>query len=180
VAASQAGKRVRCKQCPATFVVQLPQAVAPSLEVQPIPEVMPLAVDELPSVLPADDYHRHPRRRPSGIPLWVWLTGGGVALVLGIVILAVFVLSVLSLGSRVTKANYDKLHPGMTEAEVRSILGTPTQVVDTGNFLANNPFGMRAPGFNGMRQLIWRQGRRAITVTVMNDRVFMTGSQNLD
>jgi predicted Zn finger-like uncharacterized protein len=177
---AQTGKRVRCKECAETFVVGPPPASLPGRVPPPIPEVVPVAEHDLPSVLPADDYRRPRRRRSAGVPLWVWLAGGGAAVAVGLGILAVVLFVVLGVGSPVTKANYLKLQPGMTEAEVRSILGRPDQVVDTGQFMANIPVGMQVSGFGGIRQLIWRQGRRAITVTIMNDRVVGLGSQNLD
>src|SRR6266566_1335678 len=76
--------------------------------------------------LDEDDYPRKRRKRSrGGIPLWVWLTSGGV-LVVAAAALLMFLL--LNKGD-----GYEKIKTGMTEAEVIGILGNPTESAGFGN-----------------------------------------------
>jgi predicted Zn finger-like uncharacterized protein len=169
VAESLLGRRVRCKNCATEFLVADPAAGPPEHALSPAP------AEPLPAALPADGAPRRPRRarRPAGVPVWAWVVGGSVVLVLFLGVGAALLFVVFHGGSRVTRANYARLRIGMTEGEVRAILGAPTQSADAGSL------PVQLPGFGSMRTLVWKEGDRAITVMFIDDRAVMLGSQNL-
>ncbi|HEV3082040.1 MAG TPA: hypothetical protein VGY66_19825 [Gemmataceae bacterium] len=89
---------------------------------------------------------RFPRRRT------LWL---GAALLLAIAIVAWFVVP----PNRITQANYDRIHEGMTVEEAAAILG------------ATDEFGYIPDG--GSRQVgYWGDGPRGIRVYFLDRRVF--------
>jgi hypothetical protein len=121
------GRKIRCPGCKATLIVTEDGLVADEEEVRPrkgrsgrreeedeAPRRSRRRADE-------EDEDERPRRRSrkrqgAGIPLWVWLTGGGVlAVALGVVLLVVL------LGSGKT----GKIKKAMTEKEVNAVLGDP-------------------------------------------------------
>jgi len=57
--------------------------------------------------------------------------------------------------SKVTKENADKIKKDMNEAEVKAILGEPNIKQDV----------------MGMKQMVWKEGNKTITVQFMNDKV---------
>jgi hypothetical protein len=93
-----------------------------------------------------DDRFRKPRRKGRGIPMWVWFaSGGGLLAILLVVLLFVFLG-----GNNLTEENFKRLKFGMTEAEVKGILGRPTRsyssgdtVSVSGTFLADVPEGVK-------------------------------------
>jgi hypothetical protein len=102
-----------------------------------------------------DEPRRRSRRRKAqgGSLLWLWLLLGGVGLLL---VVGGVVLVILLVGkSKVTRENFDKLSTGMTESEVRGILGSPSMTVDV----------------RVGKTLSWQSGDNTITVTIVNDRV---------
>jgi predicted Zn finger-like uncharacterized protein len=187
LADSQAGKHVRCKSCAITFQVPAVEDVA---------DVLPVEADYQPRRRPPpllddrDDEEERRGPRPyaasSGVPVWVWpVVGGGVLLV--IIVVVVLVMTLGGGGNKVTPENYNRLHAGMTEAEVRSILGPPTEVVDAKQVFEQHPLFKQAPGFkdnpfvgnfqNMMPKVCtWRHGQNVITVQFLNDRVTTLGS----
>ena len=90
--------------------------------------------------------------------MWVWLVGGGGLLVLltccGCGIGGyLFVNSVVKAGSgSVTLLNYARIQEGMSEAQVKGILGQPAT---------------EKPGAN--KVVTWQDGKNTITVTFAND-----------
>src|SRR5215468_8009733 len=82
-------------------------------------------------------------------------------------------------GSKVTKANADTVRTGMSEKEVTSLLGSPTEaaevsVPDVGGLMG------KPPAENGKlptkaKQAIWKDGSKAITVTFVDGKVVAKG-----
>src|SRR5262249_59815669 len=68
-----------------------------------------------------DDEEDRPRKRRrsggGGIPVWVWIAGGGGLLAIGLIVVLVLVLT--------GGGGYDKIKEGMSEKEVRDIMGKP-------------------------------------------------------
>jgi hypothetical protein len=60
-------------------------------------------------------------------------------------------------GSKVSKANADKITNGMTEAQVKDILGTPTETQSAGTGSV----------------MVWKSGNDTISVTFMDGKVAM-------
>jgi hypothetical protein len=127
-----------------------PPPAAPPLRGVPVAEAEQLE--------PYDDEPRRPRgrrRKQAGSLLWLWLLLGGVGLLL---VVGGVVLVILLAGSgSVTRENFDKLSAGMSENEVRGVLGSPSRMMNLGM----------------SKTLIWQRGDNIITVGLMNDRVFM-------
>ncbi len=151
-----AGTRIRCPKCQTVFAV-------PGDAATPPPAPTPSAEDDEGFAGMADD-SAGPRReaiRPAknGVPLWVWLVGGGGLLVLltccGCGIGGYyFVNSVVKAGSgSVTLLNYAQIQKGMSEAQVKAILGQPAT---------------ESPGANKI--VTWQDGQNTITVTFTNDQ----------
>jgi hypothetical protein len=61
-------------------------------------------------------------------------------------------------GNKVTKANYDKIKKDMTEAQVKEVLGSPTETQNQG------------------KTQIWKNGDEFITVMFNDGKVIGTGS----
>jgi outer membrane protein assembly factor BamE (lipoprotein component of BamABCDE complex) len=75
--------------------------------------------------------------------------------------LAAVVLAVVVAGcaTRVTKENFDKIHTGMTQAQVQAILGEPTE-----------SSSVDLPVFSGTSST-WRAGDTSITIQFVNGKV---------
>jgi predicted Zn finger-like uncharacterized protein len=166
LADSQLGKNVRCKSCTEPFVVRAEAArKAP-------PRSRADADDRL--------QPREVRRKKGGLPAWVWIVGGiGVAVLLlgcagggGLIIW----LASASLTNKVTEENYNKIKTGMSEAEVKAILGEPSQVEDLDKAASSLGINVRMPS-SGLRVLVWRNGNNHITLTFRNDKVVTMMSQ---
>jgi predicted Zn finger-like uncharacterized protein len=151
LAETQIGKKVRCKQCSEAFVVSGPTPLSRSRD--------------------EDDDRDEPRRpqpKKKGMP-----TGLLVGLCIG-----VFVLLLGCLGgggvllwmygpfsNKITAENYQKIKQGMTEAEVKSILGEPTEV--------------RADRSN-MRVLVWHYKGNLVQIVFSNDKVTIMQGMFID
>jgi predicted Zn finger-like uncharacterized protein len=161
----QAGKKIRCKAC--TTVFEVPAADERRLDAPR--RGRPDDFDDR-----DEEYRPRRRGRRAGVPVWVWLLiGGGVLLVLMIVGVVVVLFATGTLGNKITEENFAKLKAGMSEAEVKAILGPPTEVNDIG-IKAANPF---FPGGLGVRVLTWRHGQNQVIVGFLNDQATqITGS----
>jgi predicted Zn finger-like uncharacterized protein len=144
---AQRGQTVRCKNCDEAFVVRESGTGG--------------------RVPNESDDHPRPRRSAGGgggVPVWVWLVGGGV-LVLFLACLGggglVYWLATGPMRNRVTPENADRIRTGMTEAEVKAILGRPTEDSNLGQ--SRNPAALHI--------LTWRNGGNQITVTFRNGKV---------
>ncbi len=75
-------------------------------------------------------------------------------------------------GSKITKANADRINNGMSEKQVAEILGTATDSVDVQapDILASGFGGGDAP-LKKAKQSIWKDGSKVITVIFINDKV---------
>jgi SmpA/OmlA family protein len=105
---------------------------------------------------------RRPRRQ-RGLPAWAWLTlAGGVALVLLVVGVVAWgslrglARHAVSAGNTVTKAHFLRLKSGMTEAQVRAIMGEPTAVDNYDDEKGKS------------RQLVWKNGEEYITIAFVD------------
>ena len=77
--------------------------------------------------------------------------------VVGMVLLCSILL--LGCGSKVSQENFDKIQTGMTQAEVTSILGSPTE----SNSIAFGPIGGTTS--------TWKENSGTITIQFVNDKV---------
>jgi predicted Zn finger-like uncharacterized protein len=159
----QAGKKIRCKTC--TTVFEAP------------------ATSDAPRRGRRDDFddrdeedrpRRRGRGRRAGVPVWVWLLiGGGILLLLVLVGVVVVLFATGAIGNKITEENFAKLKAGMSEVEVKAILGPPTEVNDVGIKAANPLF----PGGLGVRVLTWKHGQNQVIVGFLNDKATqITGS----
>ena len=118
-----------------------------------------------------------PKPKKGGIPVWVWLVGGGGILLMLLVCgggVGLWAVGVFRFGNTVTKENYEKIKDNMSEAEVRAILGRPTEVGD--NSRAANVFnqqGGRGGGLTDVRILVWKSGQNQITCGFVKDKLVM-------
>jgi len=155
-----------------------PKPSAPELE-----EVMP-ADDDIMDVVAAadddDDDDDGPSRKSkkstnpdkpkkSGALMWVLLGGGGFV---GFLLLigcmgGMWFLFGSGFGKPIDKAAYYKIKAGMTEDEVKGILGSPTETAD----LSKNPFG--AAVFGNLKNMTWKQSDNKITVTFDSGKASM-------
>jgi hypothetical protein len=81
-----------------------------------------------------------------------------------------------SLTNKVTEENYKKIKLGMSEAEVKAILGEPTAVEDLDKAASKLGINVRMPT-SGLRVLMWRNGNNQITLSFRNDKVVTMMSQ---
>lgn len=153
LAETQIGKNVRCKQCTETFVVSEPTPRSRSRD--------------------EDDDRDEPRRRrpkKTGIP-----TGLLVGLGIGVFVL---VLGCLGGGgvllwlygpfsNKVTPENFEKIHIGMSEAEVQSLLGQPN-VANEAIQRGNRPAGVNRVGVSAQA---WKHNNDTIVVMFLNGKV---------
>ena len=171
------GTRVRCPKCKGAFVAEGAPAAEPR-EPEPTQQAMPDAAPAEEEILEAveaeDDEPAAPRRRPrdrdddeedrprrkikkGGIPVWVWLAGGGVGLMLlcGCCGIGGWVAwSAMAGNGPVTAAKYNELKRGMTPAEVHNILGPPTN----------------SSSLLGVQAETWQNNTDYITVTYQNNK----------
>lgn len=76
-------------------------------------------------------------------------------------------------GSKVTKANYDLVKEGMSEAEVVAILGPGTEQASSGsNVPGQSVGGVSVPGvaMSG-KALSWQDGQKVVTGTFVNGKL---------
>jgi hypothetical protein len=80
-------------------------------------------------------------------------------------------------GSKITKANADKITTGMTEQQVTKILGAPSEsseaeVPDLGAMFGS---GGDVPGLpKKAKQAAWKEGEKGVVVTFMDGKVAQT------
>lgn len=82
--------------------------------------------------------------------------------------------------SKLTKANFNQIKPGMTQREVELILGPGTvQAAAEGTSISGA--GVGSTGTRGATPKVveWKEGRTRITVTFQNDKVQDTIQENL-
>ena|SRR5258708_4023932 len=72
---------------------------------------------------------------------------------------AILLLALAACGSRLNQENFDKVHEGMSQKEVREILGDP---VDAS--------GASVLGLSG-GEAVWKDDKTTITVHFLNDKV---------
>jgi outer membrane protein assembly factor BamE (lipoprotein component of BamABCDE complex) len=142
LADSQESKRVRCKDCGESFVVR----AAPEVEGGAAEEE-----DGREGLSP-------PGPRKGRRVLLFALLGGALLLLAGGGVAAVLLLLRGPRGNQATPENFAKLKSGMSESEVHSILGPPTEIDDSAR---------RAVGGNLPREMfaethVWRNGNYAI------------------
>jgi hypothetical protein len=91
-------------------------------------------------------------------------------------------------GSKINKANADKINTGMTEKEVSDILGAPTEsseiaMSDLGGMLGGLPGGGSLPRMPAMpkkaKQSVWKDGSKSIAVTFVDGKVVQKASAGL-
>ena len=110
-----------------------------------------------------------PQRPPAkaGVPVWVWLLRGGLVLVMLFGGVGVFLwVRAGSVNPNVTEANYKKIHAGMTQAEVKAILGEPNATWEAYREARQNDDDPREYSGSLMR---WKNGADYIEVTFGRD-----------
>ena len=88
-----------------------------------------------------------------------------------IIILSIFLAILLFFSAcnfKVTKANYEKIHNGMTYEEVIDILGDDYEVSSSAGF-----------GGSSASCYIWENGDRCITIIFVNGRVYSKAQSGL-
>jgi hypothetical protein len=75
------------------------------------------------------------------------------------------------IGSKITRANYDKISTGMKQSEVESVLGNGQKKESAGASL-----GMLGVSTEMMH---WQDGNRTITIMFVNDQVMMKSQAGL-
>ena len=106
-------------------------------------------------------------------PMWVWLTGGGVALLVvlgGCTGVALLAWSLLG-GPSITKDNYEKIKMGSAEKDVTAIMGQPNSSMEDIARMA----GVSAPPATipgGGKILVWKRGDDFLEVGLLQDKVF--------
>jgi hypothetical protein len=83
----------------------------------------------------------------------------------------------------ISKSNFDKIHPDMTQQEVEAILGAPGQGL-SGSYRFNNhtllPSEDKTRALIKDGEIIWELGRRTITVTFVDGKVTDKTQTGLD
>jgi hypothetical protein len=76
-----------------------------------------------------------------------------------------------------TAENFTRIRPGMTEAEVKALLGEPTQVSDTKQLAPLMPLiGKDAADDPNMRVLVWKPGRGQILIGFLGGKLALTSA----
>jgi ribosomal protein S27E len=172
-----AGTRIKCPKCTNVFTVpddassaSQPAALKPKAQREE-PDDREEITEELDDQ-PTDDEleddrpaRKKKKKKPSkkkGTPLWVWLTAGaGVFLLLccagcgGVIWYGYSTVANIGSGSA-TLIHYVQIQKGMSEAEVKTIMGASAQ-----------PTG---PAGN-TKTMTWQSGADSITVDFVNDKV---------
>jgi hypothetical protein len=81
-----------------------------------------------------------------------------------------------SSGSKVSQSNYDKIKEGMTEAEVKSILGPPSNESSASVSRTDPKTGTTA---QAKSQMSWGDGDRSITIDFTDGKVTEKKQQGL-
>src|SRR5947209_4778053 len=147
------GRKIRCPSCKTTLLVSDGEpllvdretgvrAERPERRSYPDDDVNDVPVRRLRRSDPDEDEDDSPRKRRKrsrgGIPLWVWLTSGGVLLV---AVAALLMFLLLNKGD-----GYEKIKTGMSGAEVIGIMGNATE----------------SAGFGSVNILSWKKNNKAI------------------
>jgi hypothetical protein len=157
------GRKLRCPGCQAALIIT-EDGLAPAEEVTAKPRKgrpSPRDEDEEDEAPRRsrrrddedDDEDEAPRRRsrkkagPLGLPMWAWLTGGGV-LAVGLIVLVLVL--VLGGGNK-----FDKIKEGMSEDEVVKLMGKPDQ----------------SGGLGNNKVLAWKSGKKIIQVVLKDGKV---------
>ena len=91
--------------------------------------------------------------------------------VCSLVLVGLVLITVPGCGSKVSKANFDKITTGMTMAEVQKILGKGEAQASAGGAIG---------GMVGAGSIYkWTDGDKSITVTFVNDKVTAMASNGL-
>jgi hypothetical protein len=164
-----AGTRIKCPKCATVFAVPAdepaprPKPAAIREEPEDLDEMTETLDDEPEVDEPEDDRPAKRKKKKSvkkGVPLWVWLTAGGLGFLflmcLGCGGFFYYIgSSVVNAGSgSVTFLNYAQIQKGAAEAQVKTILGEPSQRIDLGN----------------IKTVSWQNGNNIITVVFMADK----------
>jgi SmpA / OmlA family len=162
-----AGTRLKCPKCSTTFVTPADEELATAAAPRPARAATEDAgyADETEGMDAPDRDRDAPvkrKKKKGGIPLWAWLVGSGGLLVLlcggGCCIGSMFVPTMMGIkqggeSANVNQANFDKITSGMTEAQVKAIMGEPTT----------------SGGLMGVQVDTWKSGDDAIAVTFQKD-----------
>jgi phage FluMu protein Com len=188
-----AGTRIKCPKCQTVFAVPGDEATPAAAAPKPGPTsgvARPAAPKPAPpeeeeevaeSADGADDAAEEGeapvKAKKKGVPLWVWLVSGGAILLLGCCGVCgiggyMAYNTVASAGSgSVTLLNYAKIQKGMSEAQVKTILGEPAVRVDV----------------FGKKTATWKDGNNTITVIFTGDQatdrscqLFTSGGTKID
>ena len=87
----------------------------------------------------------------------------------GVVLACVICLGLTGCGSKVSKANYDKIKDGMSLAEVEGILGKGTEQ-SSASVPGVSAGGVSVPGASA-KGMVWQDGGKMISITFLNDKV---------
>src|SRR5262249_26009680 len=155
------GRKIRCPGCSATLLVSggelslVPELATGTRGGRPERRARPDDEEDRPrrsrrSDPDEEDYEDRPRKRRrsgGGIPVWVWIAGGGGLLAVGGLVLVL----VLVLGG----GGFDKIKEGMSEKEVTDIMGKPDQ-----EFL-----------MSGNGSMMWKKSDKVLVVAFQNGKV---------
>lgn len=155
------GRKIRCPGCSATLLVSggelslVPELATGTRAGRPERRARPDEEDDRPrrtrrSDPDEDDEEDRPRKRRrsggGGIPVWVWIAGGGGLLAIGLIVVLVLVL---------TGGGYDKIKEGMSEQQVKDIMGKPDLELIIG----------------GNGSMTWEKSGKVIMVVFQNGKV---------
>ncbi len=180
LADSQRGKKVACRQCDRPFVVEDGSARAGRDERDEDERDRRRERDRERDREPPRRTRRV-RRSGGGLVLWLLMGGGLAVLVVTLVVALVLTLGVFG-PSKVTPENYARLRTGMSEAEVRAVLGKPTrdatqEAFDKALRLTGRADLVNKANDGRTKVLLWESGKNRVTVTLRDDRLIgSTGS----
>jgi len=135
---------------------------------------------------PAPPPGRRPRRSQNApsIPVWVRLAGGGAVLFVLLLVGGLTLVLLLRSGGRtvlgkpsISRAHLEKVQAGMKSAEVRALLGKPTQEMDSGAMTAffggfgQQPGGQKMPS---MRIMVWTDNSTYTAAVFFQDDQVLT------
>jgi len=78
-------------------------------------------------------------------------------------------LALAGCSGKITKANAEKISTGMTEDEVKAILGEPTTTADTDKAPAGKETGKAEK--TGIKQVTWKSGTQTISISFKDGKV---------
>jgi hypothetical protein len=113
----------------------------------------------------------------------VWQRSLGLALIAGLCLTIIGCGGGGFAGSKITKANAEKIKEGMSEQEVTDILGPPDVTKDINAEMAGRPGsagGGNTPKGKGVWTSSWKQGEKTITVFFTDGKVTKVSKAGLD